>query len=504
MTPTQPPKKILVTGATGYIGGRLIPELLRKKYFVRAVSRNLSKLKARSWAQHPQVELVEADALDKNQLEAACTGIDVAYYLVHSMVPGQDNFEEADRVAATNMTQAAEHAGLKRIIYLSGLGDEAPNLSTHLKSRTEVGHILSQGRVATTILRAAMIIGSGSASFEILRYLVERLPWMITPKWLKTPCQPIAVRNVINYLVGCVTSSETSGHSFDIGGPDILTYRQLMDIYAEEAHLKKRVIVPIPILTPRLSSYWIHIVTPVPSSIARPLAEGLKNPVICREDTIKKIIPQDLLTCREAIRLALERSSRDQVVSRWTDAGELPPFEWSYEGDPTWSGGTLFKDQRSKTVQLSADRLWSIISQIGGSNGWYYANWLWKIRGLIDRVVGGVGLSRGRRNAKEIMMGDALDFWRVLEVEKNKKLILAAEMKLPGDALLKFEINALKSGESQLTQTALFKPRGVLGLLYWYAVTPFHHFVFQGMLERIIKLAQTSTVDIQKMNKNEL
>lgn len=483
--------KILVTGATGYIGGRLIPELLRKKYFVRAVSRNLSKLKARSWAQHPQVELVQADVLDGQQLTSACSGIDVAYYLVHSMVPGQHNFAEADRIAAKNMSHAATKASVKRIIYLSGLGDDTADLSAHLKSRTEVGQILKQGPVPTTILRAAMIIGSGSASFEILRYLVERLPWMITPKWLKTPCQPIAVRNVIDYLVRCAESPETSGKNFDIGGPDTLTYRELMDIYAEEAHLKKRIIIPIPILTPRLSSYWIHLVTPVPAAIASPLAEGLKNPVVCRENHIQKIIPQTLLSCREAIRLALERSAQGQVISRWTDAGELPPFEWSYEGDPSWSGGTLFKDQRSKTIRVSEDRLWTVITQIGGDNGWYYANWLWKIRGAIDRVLGGVGLARGRRNSQELMMGDALDFWRVLESEKNKKLVLVAEMKLPGEAILKFEIKTLESGECQLTQTALFKPRGILGLLYWYAVTPFHHYIFQGMLEKIVKLAQS-------------
>ncbi len=466
--PSSDCKKILVTGATGYVGGRLIPELLGQGYYVRAVSRTLSKLQARSWANHPNVELKQADALNAKEITAACQGMDAAYYLVHSMVAGQKDFAQADRVAAQNMVQAAESASLKRLIYLSGLGDTALKLSHHLQSRTEVGQLLAQSRVPTTILRAAMIIGSGSASFEILRYLVERLPIMITPKWLQIPCQPIAIRNVIGYLTGCLEHPETAGRSFDIGGSDILNYRELMEIYTQEAGLKTRLIIPVPVLTPRLSSYWIHLVTPVPAAIARPLAEGLKNPVVCQDQSIVKIIPQKLLSCREAIHLALERFKQDQVISHWTDAGRIPPFEGIYEGDPNWSGGTVFKDQRKITVDASVENLWRVISRIGGKTGWYHANWLWRLRGILDRLAGGVGLRRGRRDVQDLMPGDALDFWRVVAVQKNQTLLLVAEMKLPGTALLKFEILPVDENHCELKQTALFKPKGIFGLLYWY------------------------------------
>ncbi len=485
-------KKILVTGATGYVGGRLIPELLNQGYQVRAISRTLSKLQARSWAKHPNMELMQADALNAKEITAACQNMDAAYYLVHSMVAGQNDFAQADRVAAQNMIDAAQAASLKRLIYLGGLGDASLDLSHHLQSRSEVSQMLAQGSVPTTILRAAMIIGSGSASFEILRYLVERLPVMITPKWLQTPCQPIAIRNVIGYLTGCLTHPQTIGKTFDIGGSDILNYRELMEIYAQEAGLRKRLIIPVPVLTPRLSSYWIHLVTPVPAAIAQPLAEGLKNPVICQDQSIVQIIPQKLLSCREAICLGLEHFKNDQVVSHWTDAGRIPPFEGIYEGDPHWSGGTVFKDQRTTDVKASAEKLWQVISGIGGKTGWYHANWLWRIRGHLDRLVGGVGLRRGRRDSQDLMPGDALDFWRVADVQKNKTLLLVAEMKLPGTALLKFEILPVDANHCQLRQTALFQPKGIFGILYWYAVLPFHGYIFQGMMMKIKELAAAS------------
>ncbi len=298
---------ILVLGSTGYVGGRLIPHLLEQGYTVRALGRSKEKLLNRDWAQHPNVELCVADVFNIDSLKEALKGCHAAFYLVHSMLPGQKDFQKADAKAAKNMVQAAEETSLKRIIYLSGLGEDQPDLSQHLKSRTEVAKILQQGKVPTTVLRAAMIIGSGSASFEILRYLVDRLPVMITPKWLKTPCQPIAIRNVIEYLVGCLDKEVTAGNCYDIGGSEIVTYRKLMETYAEVNNLPKRIIIPVPVLTPRLSSYWIHLVTPLPSSLARPLAEGLKNPVICKNNTITKIIPQKLLDCKTSIQLALDQ-----------------------------------------------------------------------------------------------------------------------------------------------------------------------------------------------------
>lgn len=485
-------KPVLVTGATGYIGGRLIPELLEKGWRVRAASRSIEKLKSRPWAQHPSVELMAMDVFRRESLERACGGCSAAFYLVHSMLPGQKDFQAADREAALNMKAAAETAGLEKVIYLGGLGEDSPHLSKHLKSRAEVGSILKSGRVPVTILRAAMIIGSGSASFEILRYLVERLPVMITPKWLKTPSQPIAIRNVIEYLAGCLERPETSGKTYDIGGPDILTYHDLMSIYAEEAGLPRRLVIPVPVLTPRLSSYWIHIVTPVPASIARPLAEGLKNPVLCQENEIRRVIPQELLSCRAAIRLALERLKHDAVPSHWTDAGKVPPVEALYEGDPRWAGGTLFEDRRLCRVKASSSDVWNVIARIGGQTGWYYADWLWSLRGVLDRFAGGVGLRRGRRNTSKIFPGDALDFWRALEVSEGKRLLLNAEMKLPGKASLEFKIEPGDAGECVLEQTAKFWPRGLLGILYWYLVCPLHGVIFSGMIKSVARRAEQS------------
>jgi len=480
-------EKILVTGATGYIGGRLIPKLLEEGYQIRAVGRSLSKLKSRSWSSHPNVEVMAVNLLDQDDIKKACAGIDCAYYLVHSMVPGEKDFETADRLAARNMAAAAEANHLKRMIYLSGLGEKHDNLSSHLASRREVADILHNGRVPTTILRAGVILGSGSSSFEILRYLVDRLPIMITPKWLRTQSQPIAIRNVIHYLVEVLKNQTTTGEIFDIGGPDIITYQQLMEIYAEEAGLQKRWIIPVPFLTPKLSSYWIHFVTPVPVSISRPLAEGLRNRAVCQDDRITKIIPQNLLSCREAIRRAIENSQTDQVPTHWIDAGKIPPYEWSYEGDSSWSGGTVYKDIRTMEIECTNDKLWDVIARIGGNTGWYHANWLWKLRGWLDRLVGGVGLRRGRRSATHLAEGDALDFWRVVKVKPKSELILSAEMKLPGQAILTFYIESLADNRQRLIQTATFKPKGLAGILYWYAVLPLHYYVFNGMLRAIAR-----------------
>jgi uncharacterized protein YbjT (DUF2867 family) len=393
-----------------------------------------------------------------------------------------EDFASTDRDAALNMVAAAEAGGLERIIYLGGLGDEDETLSAHLSSRTEVAEILRSGSVPVTVLRAAMIIGSGSASFEILRYLVERLPVLITPRWVDVPCQPIGVRNVLHYLIGCLECPETIGETYDIGQDQVVSYRQLMEIFAEEAGLPKRLIMSVPVLTPRLSALWIHLLTPVPAVLARPLAEGLRNSVVCRDTRIRQLIPQELFDCRLAISLALERVRQQQIESSWIDAGEIPPAEWSTPGDPSWAGGTFYDDSRQILLAATPAEVWKGVVCIGGESGWYYADWLWKLRGFLDHLAGGVGLHRGRRCPLEIAPGEALDFWRVVEVAKPHRLLLVAEMKLPGEATLEFRIEEIAPGQTMLKQIAHFLPRGLLGLLYWYAVTPFHNFIFNGML----------------------
>jgi len=474
---------ILVTGATGYIGARLIPRLLEAGYRVRALARTPAKIGSRPWAGHPHLEIVKGDVLHRDSLVAACRGCRAAYYLVHSMNYTSEDFVQADREAAFNMIAAAEACGLEQIIYLGGLGDEDETLSKHLSSRSEVATILQSGKVPVTVLRAAMIIGSGSASFEILRYLVERLPIIITPRWVDVPCQPIGVRNTLTYLIGCLQCEEAIGETFDIGQDQVVTYRQLMEIFAEEAGLPKRLIISLPILTPRLSSLWIHLLTPVPAVLARPLAEGLRNKVVCRDFRIRELVPQELFDCRLAIRLALEQVRQRQIESSWTDAGKIPPAEWRTPGDPNWAGGTFYNDSRQILLAASPDQVWKAVMSIGGESGWYYADWLWKLRGYLDQLVGGVGLHRGRRCPLEVSPGDALDFWRVVEVTRLRRLLLVAEMKLPGEATLEFRIEEIAPGETMLQQIAHFLPRGLLGLLYWYAVTPFHNFIFDGMLE---------------------
>ncbi|SHI89896.1 Uncharacterized conserved protein YbjT, contains NAD(P)-binding and DUF2867 domains [Malonomonas rubra DSM 5091] len=478
-------KRIFVAGASGYIGGRLVPRLLDAGYKVRALARSPQKLAARSWGRHPNLEIARGDVLDGEELTRALHGCHAAYYLVHSMNPQTSDFAVSDRQAALNMVQAAAEAKLSQIIYLSGLGEEEGELSHHLQSRSEVAGLLQQGEVPVTVLRAAMIIGSGSASFEILRYLVERLPIMITPRWIDTPCQPIGVRNVLHYLIGCLDHPATIGQTFDIGQPEVTNYRRLMEIFAEEADLPKRLILPVPVLTPRLSSYWIHLVTPVPAALARPLAEGLSNPVVCRDDRITEILPQDLFDCREAIRRALDRVRQQRIETSWSDSGLIPPAEWSQADDPTWAGGSVFDDSRKVIIQGQADEIWPALASIGGKSGWYYANGLWRLRGIIDRLIGGVGLSRGRRDAEEIFPGDSLDFWRVVEADRPKRLLLAAEMKLPGKAILSLSLEQLDDETTELRQIARFLPLGLSGLLYWYAVTPFHNLVFNGMLRGI-------------------
>jgi len=479
---------ILVTGATGYVGGRLIPALLEAGYRVRAMARNLEKMGCRPWSGNPRVQMVQGDVLDLESLTRAASGCGSAFYLVHSMIAQKEKFAAADRRAAQNMVSAAADAGLKRIIYLGGLAEtKHGTLSKHLQSRIEVAKILQAGPVPTTDLRTPMILGSGSASFEILRYLVERLPVMTTPRWVHSLNQPIAIRDVIAYLVGCLGHQETIGQTYDIGGPDILTYRDLLDIYAEEARLPKRWIIPVPVLTPTLSALWIHLISPVPKSIALPLTEGLTSDAVCTENRIQSILPQKLMSCREAIRMALDRIKQEQVQTCWMDAGSLLAPEWAHCGDAEWAGGTIMQCGYRALLQASPQDVWQPVSRIGGKTGWYFGNFLWRLRGIMDRLLGGVGLRRGRRHPVDIGVGDALDFWRVLLVEPPERLLLVAEMKMPGEALLEIQITDRKKGRTELRMLSRFLPKGLFGILYWYGLYPFHQWIFSGMLQGIAK-----------------
>ena len=476
---------VLVTGATGYVGGRLVPQLLASGYRVRALGRSLSKLKSRPWAAHPNIELVQADALDLNSLLLAAQSCWAAVYLIHSMNPQQKDFVEADKKAAINMMRAAEQAGIQRIIYLGGLGEEGNWLSRHLRSRREVAEILQMGSVSVTWLRAAMILGSGSASFEILRNLVEHLPVILAPKWVRNPVQPIAIRNVLNYLQGCLDHPETAGQTYDIGGPDILTYQTLMEDYAAEAGLRKRWIIPLPFLSLGLSSYWIHFLTPVPSYIAKPLTQGLRTPAVCKEHRIQTIVPQKLLSSRETIRLALGRIQKQCVDSCWTDAGSVAIPEWLHYGDAPYAGGTIMQTGYRIILDAVPEEVWDPIENIGGQTGWYAADFLWSLRGLADRLFGGFGHKRGRRQHTELYTGDAIDFFRVLDIKKPVRLQLFAEMKFPGEAVLEFKIRGFKKGGTELRIISRYLPKGLSGLLFWYMLYPFHRWIFFNMLKNI-------------------
>lgn len=481
-------RPVLVMGATGYVGGRLVPKLLEEGYRVRAMARSLAKLANRPWASHTNLEVVEGDVQDLGDLMRATSGCWAAFYLVHSMTSADKNFVEADRLSAQNMVTASAASGLERIIYLGGLGRSSdPFLSKHLRSRHEVARILQSGPVPATILRAAMIIGSGSASFEMLRYLVDRMPIMLTPPWVYTPVQPICIRNVLNYLMGCLEHEETAGQSFDIGGPEILTYAGLIQIYAEVAGLKPRWIIPVPFITPEMSALWIHLTTPIPISIARPLIEGLLNRVVCVDTRIQAIIPQELLDSRASIRRALEKTQLQLVDVSWTDAGALHPPEWTYVGDAGYAGGTVMECGYRIRLEATAEEVWEPIVRIGGLTGWYYGEWVWKLLGWLDRLTGGIGLKRGRRASPDLHVGDALDFWRVLDVAAPYRLVLLSEMKLPGEAILEFTITPAGSGETELQQLSRFVPKGFAGLAFWYSLYFPHHWLFRGMLRTIAR-----------------
>jgi uncharacterized protein YbjT (DUF2867 family) len=486
---TRRPPLVLVTGVTGYIGGRLVPELLAAGFRVRAMARSPRRLQDRHW--YDQVEVVEADAGNRHQTEAALEGVDVAYYLIHALGTGR-RFESRDRHTALTFGAAARDAGVGRIVYLGGLYPDGEELSPHLDSRREVGEILLASGVPTAVLRAAVILGSGSASFEMLRYLTERLPVMLTPRWLQTRIQPIAVRDVLHYLVGSASMPPEVNRGFDIGGPDVLTYREMMQRYAAVAGLAPRRIITLPLLTPSLSSHWIGLVTPVPSSIARPLVDSLIHEVICKERAIEQYVPDPsagLTGFDRAVELALKRVQDLDVSTTWASAATPGAPSDPLPGDPDWSGGSLYVDERESVVDTSPEQLWSVIEGIGGSNGWYSWRLGWWARGLLDRVFGGPGLRRGRRNPHDLSVGDPLDWWRVEEIEDLRLLRLRAEMRLPGLAWLELVIDTDDKSRTIFRQRALFHPQGLAGHLYWSAIKPFHGIVFGGMQRNIAAAA---------------
>ncbi len=467
-------KTILVTGATGYVGGRLVPRLLAAGYRVRCLTRDPARLAGRSW---PGVEIVAGDMFQPDTLDPALAGVDIAYYLVHSMAEGAAGFEERDRVAAANFAAAARAAGVGRIIYLGGLGRE--DLSHHLQSRQEVGQILREGGVPVTEFRAAVIVGAGSMSFEMIRYLTERVPIMICPRWVDTPCQPIGIRNLLEYLMAAPEEPRSTGQIIEIGGADVLTYGTMMTIYAEVRKLR-RLMIRVPVLTPHLSSLWVGLVTPIPSSYARPLIEGLRSPVVVRDPSARTIFPQIRpLPYREAVRLAVERLTLNAVETSWASAyGPQPGADQttlhSVEG--------MLIERREMQVAADPATVYRVFSGIGGRRGWLYANWLWRARALLDRLVGGVGMRRGRRDPNDLLPGDALDWWRVEQVERGHMVRLRAEMKLPGVGWLEFCAEPAPGGKTLLSQTAYFQSRGLAGLLYWYGLYPIHRVIFKGMV----------------------
>jgi uncharacterized protein YbjT (DUF2867 family) len=482
--------RALVLGATGYIGGRLVPRLLAAGYDVRVLARDPARVTAFSWGE--RVEVVAGDAADGEVMSAATDDVDVLYYLVHSMTAGK-GFEDADRRAARTVAQAAAEASVSRIVYLGGLHPDGVPLSPHLRSRVEVGEVFLRSGVPTLVLQAGVVIGSGSASFEMVRHLTEVLPYMPAPKWVRNHIQPIAVRDVLHYLLGAARVGADVNRAVDIGGPDVLRYGQMMNGYAVEAGLAQRPIATLPVLTPRLASHWVNLVTPIPRSIARPLVESLQNECVMKDRDVDGLIPRPeggLTPYRSAVRLALGRVEGDDIETSWRDAEVLGVPSDPLPSDPDWAGRAVFVDARTAHTDAPQGALWRVIEGIGGENGWYSSPLLWAIRGWIDRLVGGIGLARGRRSRARLAVGDALDFWRVEAIEPGSFLRLRAEMRVPGLAWL--ELRATTEGEgSRYDQRAVFFPKGLAGRLYWFAVLPFHGFIFAGMANRIAAAAAT-------------
>jgi len=474
---------IFLTGANGYIGRRLLPLLIEQGHKVVCAVRNKNRLPDSELYKHPNISVYEIDFLKDPVLDERLMDIDVAYYLIHSMNDNSAHFEELEARSAQNFVQLMEHTNAKQIVYLGGITNDS-DLSQHLASRKRVDDILRAGTIPLTSLKAGIIVGSGSSSFEIIRDLVEKLPVMITPKWLNTKIQPLAIRNVLQYLTGVLLRTETFNQSYDIGGPDVLTYKQMLLQFAEVRGLK-RYIFTVPVMTPRISSYWLYFVTSTSYKLAVNLVKSMKVEVVAKKNNLNELLDIHPITYREAVEIAFQKIEINNVASSWKDS-----LSSSYTSDSLLEHMHVpvdgcYTDKRVKLISTDpakvVDNFWSI----GGTRGWYYGNWLWRIRGFMDKLVGGVGLRRGRTNASEIYTGDTLDFWRVLVADKlNKRLLLYAEMKLPGEAWLEFKIID-KHGKYYLQQIATFRPKGLLGRLYWYSVLPFHYFIFDGMASKI-------------------
>ena len=464
---------ILLTGATGYVGGRLLKALQAAGYSVRCLARRPEFLAPRV---SPDTEIFKGDCLDPASLPPACAGVHTAYYLVHSMGSTGD-FVEQDRAAAANFGAAAYATGVQRIIYLGGLGDADGRLSTHLRSRHETGEALRASGVPIIELRASIILGSGSLSFELIRALVERLPVMLCPRWVRTPAQPIAIEDVLAYLLAAIELPRGQDGIFEIGGADRVSYAGIMNEYARQRGLR-RLMIPVPFLTPRLSSLWLGLTTPVYARVGRKLIESVENETTVHDSRALQVFPIRPMGLRQAIQRAILSEDQGYAATRWSDAissAGLPP---------SWGGmrfGTRLVDSRAVHVPVPPAAAFAAIQRIGGANGWFYGNWLWRLRGFIDLLFGGVGMRRGRRHPQELAVGDTVDFWRVEAYEPDRRLRLVAELKLPGRAWLEFEVEPHANGTT-IRQTAVFDPVGLLGLLYWYAIYPLHARVFAGML----------------------
>jgi uncharacterized protein YbjT (DUF2867 family) len=471
---------VLVTGATGYIGGRLVGRLLSAGYRVRVIVRDPLRLQDRPWTDN--VEVVEGDVLKRHTLPAAMAGVDAAYYLIHSMRAGAD-FRYRDLLAAHNFGVTAREAGLKRIIYLGGLGQPADSLSKHLRSRQQVGAVLRDSGVQVTEFRAAIIVGSGGIAFEMIRHLVELMPVLLCTRLIYTRIQPIGLRDVLKYLVAALDIPKSDGEIVEIGGADVMTYAEMFAGYATARGLRRR-IIPIPILSPSLFARLAHLLTPVPFSIARPLIEGLRNEVIVRDDAAQCLFPDiQPKPYRKALERALMRLDAHQVETAWTDAlassqGHATPVVLtSHEG--------MNLERRVRDIAAPPALAWRVFTGLGGDRGWLFCNWVWRLRGILDRMIGGVGFRRGRRNRDEVRVGDAIDFLRVEAVVQDRLLLLRSEMKAPGRAWLQFEVEPTDGGGSQLIQTAFFAPKGLFGLVYWYALYPIHGLIFSGLNRRL-------------------
>ncbi|NDK88483.1 SDR family oxidoreductase [Gordonia desulfuricans] len=482
--------RILVTGATGYIGGRLTPRLVAAGHRVRALARNPDKISDVPWT--ADVDVVRGDLTDPESLDAACRDVDVVYYLVHSM--GRGAFIDAERRAAENLAEAARKAGVGRIVYLGGLHEQSDRLSMHLRSRRQVGEILIGSGVPTVALQAGVVIGSGSASFEMIRHLTNRLPLMTTPRWVDNHIQPIAVRDVLHYLLAAATAPLECNRTYDIGGPDVLRYGEMMQIYADVAGLHPRRILVLPVLTPKLAGLWIGLVTPIPPALGRALIESLSTDAVTTEHDIDAVIPPPpggTTGYRDAVALALARIENGDVETTWANASPVGAPADPLPSDPDWAGNIVHTDTRSIVCDAPIDLVWKVVEGIGGENGWYSFPLAWTIRGWLDRLTGGVGLTRGRRHPQRLNTGDALDFWRVERIERPHLLRLRAEMRTPGGAWLEWHLEAADEQHTRLRQRAVFFPKGLAGQAYWYSLLPFHGIIFTGMISNIAGAARS-------------